>query len=252
VSDVAGWREQVGRSTVLWQDTGRHHVEPGRWLTLSGAPSTDYNVVVCSDDDAGGAFQRSLDDVRAARAPSVIMATGKALGSVQVLVDADWVCIGTTPFMVMEASTFPDYPPDPALRRLVPGDLDAAHGVLADAFVLDDPGLAGIAMPAKALEPGDLGLWGYEVDGRLVTVVASSRVGNAAVFWSLATSAGLQGRGYGRLMSNAILPHFAREGTEVFLHYASYAGERLYRSLGYETVEIWQQWSRPRWIMGRS
>jgi hypothetical protein len=33
---------------------------------------------------------------------------------------------------------------------------------------------------------------------------------------------------------------------------SSAAGESLSRSVGYEVVEYWQVWSRPRWVLGRA
>jgi hypothetical protein len=35
------------------------------------------------------------------------------------------------------------------------------------------------------------------------------------------------------------------------LHYSSYVGLPFYRALGFEELEHWQLWSRPRWVLGR-
>ena len=68
--------------------------------------------VLIVDDDTDHA--ESLADVKAAKVPSVVMVTGPALGSVQVLIDAKWVCIGEVPLMQLPAERVPPDPHDEA------------------------------------------------------------------------------------------------------------------------------------------
>jgi hypothetical protein len=44
---------------------------------------------------------------------------------------------------------------------------------------------------------------------------------------------------------------FDKGATGSLLH-SSVAGEKLYGALGYSTVEYWQLWSRPRWVIGNA
>ena len=251
---VASWRQQLGASTALWAGAGRHEVNDQRWLTLSGSPSIDYNVVLCYGDglgDWGSLLSESLADVKAATVPSVVMVTGAALGSVQVLIDAKWVCIGEVPLMHLPATAVSPDPNDVAIRKLGEEDLAASRDVVARAFG-SPPSVADLGIPDATVEPGPFSLWGVEIDGRLVSVAAAVRVGSSAAFWSVATPPDEQGRGYGQRLFASLHPRLKAEGVEDFLLYASGPGQALYRRLGYHVVEHWQQWSYPRWVFGRA
>ena len=200
---VASWRQQLGASTELWAGAGRHEVNDQRWLTLSGSPSIDYNVVLCYGDgpgDWGSLLSESLADVKAATVPSVVMVTGAALGSVQVLIDAKWVCIGEVPLMHLPATPVSPDPNDAAIRKLGAEDLAASRDVVSRAFG-SPPNVADLGIPDATVEPGPFSLWGVEIDGRLVSVAAAVRVGSSAAFWSVATPPDEQGR---RLRATAL------------------------------------------------
>ena len=136
---IGAWRQDLGSSTALWAGAGRHEVTEQRWLTLSGCPSTDFNVILCYGDsrgDWGPLLTESLADVQAAKVPSVVMVTGAALGSVQVLIDAKWVCIGEVPLMHLPAAAVPPDPDDKAVRLLTAEDLGAVRTIVSKAFGL--------------------------------------------------------------------------------------------------------------------
>ncbi len=251
---IAAWRQHLGASTALWSGAGRHEVTEQRWLTLSGWPSTDFNVILCYGDgrgDWGSLLTESLADVKAAKVPSVVMVTGPALGSVQVLIDAKWVCIGEVPLMHLPATAVAPDPHDEAVRLLTGEDLGAARAVVSEAFGLP-PDVTELGIPEATTEPGPFTLWGVEIDGRLVSVAASVRVGSSAAFWSVATPPNEHRRGYGQRLFASVHPRLRAEGVEDFLLYASGPGQALYRRLGYSVVENWQQWSYPRWVLGRA
>jgi GNAT superfamily N-acetyltransferase len=251
---IADWRQHLGASTALWAGTGRHEVTEQRWLTLSGFPSTDFNVILCYGDsrgDWGSLLTESLADVKAAKVPSVVMVTGPALGSVQVLIDAKWVCIGEVPLMHLSAARVPSDPHDDAVRLLAAEDLDDVRAVVSEAFG-QPPDITELGIPDATTEPGPFALWGVEIDGRLVSVAASVRVGSSAAFWSVATPPNEHRRGYGQRLFASVHPRLRAEGVEDFLLYASGPGQALYRRLGYSVVENWQQWSYPRWVLGRA
>ena len=238
----------------MWAGGGRHEVTPERWLTLSGCPSTDFNVILCYGDergDWGPLLAESLDDVKAAKVPSVVMVTGAALGSVQVLIDAKWVCIGEVPLMHLAAAAVPPDPHDDAVRVLGAEDLEDVRAIVSETFGLP-PDITELGIPDATVEPGPFVLWGVELDGRLVSVAASVRAGTSAAFWSVATPPSEQRRGHGQRLFASVHPRLRAEGVEDFLLYASGPGQSLYRRLGYTVVENWQQWSYPRWVLGRA
>jgi GNAT superfamily N-acetyltransferase len=251
---IGAWRQHLGASTALWAGTGRHEVTEQRWVTLSGWPGTDFNVILCYGDQAGDwgpLLTESLADIKAAKVPSVVMVTGPALGSVQVLIDAKWVCIGEVPLMHLPATMVPPDPHDDTVRVLGAEDLADVRAVVSEAFGLP-PHITELGIPDATTEPGPFALWGVETDGRLVSVAVSVRVGSSAAFWSVATPPTEHRRGYGQRLFASVHPRLRAEGVEDFLLYASGPGQALYRRLGYRVVENWQQWSYPRWVLGRA
>src|SRR4051794_4451726 len=144
VSDpVAAWRTTLGASAQLWAGSGRHEVEPSRWVAFSGAQSVDYNAILCHGADAAADLARSLADVKAAKVPAVIMVAGPALAMTNVLATAEWVCVGAQPLMVM---TGIGGNADPDVRPLRPEELPDAHALLIAAYGVA-PELAAVALP---------------------------------------------------------------------------------------------------------
>jgi len=241
-----GYRAALGHSARLWAGRGRHVVGPDGWTALSGAVSVDFNVVVVYGDDVTTGVSVALEAVAAARVPSVIMLAGAGLGAAQQLVGAGWSAIGATPLMVRREVGGDD---DPAVRRLREGgDLAQARELIGETFGLA-PELTGVALPDEAATDPALGAWGLYEDEALVSCVATVNVDGALAVWSMATPSSLQRRGHGRRLMSAVLAGGAREGASCSLLYASVAGVPFYLSLGFEVVEHWQMWSRPRWVL---
>ena len=94
------WRAALGASTKLWA-AGCHEVEADWWVAFSGANSFDNNAILYHGDDGACGLAQSVEEVRAAKVPAVIMVAGAALGMTNVLARADWVCVGARPLMVM-------------------------------------------------------------------------------------------------------------------------------------------------------
>jgi GNAT superfamily N-acetyltransferase len=219
-------------------------------MALSGLGGADGNVIFCFDGERPDALRRSAEDVARANVPVVVMIGAGALGWAQILADAGLVCVGSAPFMHLPADRIQAGGVDPAMRALRSEDLAEARAVVGAAYAQGSP-MADIALPDEAVGSPVWGLWGLEVDGGLVSVVTTTRVGDALGVWSMSTPARHQGHGYGRRLLDAVLAGLAADIGHVLL-YASPSGERLYRAMGFTTVEHWQQWSRPRWIPGRT
>ncbi len=124
---------------------------------------------------------------------------------------------------------------------------------MEDAFCVP-PELAELALPDTAAtdhpahEP-DFEAWGLYQDGSLVSGTALVRSGESVCVWSMATPPELQGRGYGRRLLAGALGDVAARGARECLLIASPAGQRLYRALGFDLLEHWQLWTRPRWVL---
>jgi GNAT superfamily N-acetyltransferase len=235
----------LGFSAKLWSTRGRHEVEPDRWLAFSGASSVDYNAILCHGADGQRDLALSLEDVRAADVPAIIMVAGAALGMTNLLASAGWVCIGVKSFMVM---TDIDGDTDPRARRLDPEALPLAHAIISDAFDVAKP-LAEIALPSVRAETPTREAWGLFEDGELVSCVGVVTVDDTIAIWSMATAADQQRRGYARQLLSTTLSAGRDAGATTSVLYASRQGEPLYRSVGYVLAEHWQVWSRARWVL---
>jgi ribosomal protein S18 acetylase RimI-like enzyme len=248
-ADLAGLRSLLGASAALWAGAAGTGVEAGRWVALSRARSVDYNVILCH---AKSEIARSVEEISGAGVPGLIMVAGAALGEVQQLAAAGWVCIGAVPFMARELEAGESLP-DSDLRELEGAeDLALAHGLISDVFGLE-PGLAEVAVRTDELASPGRRLWGaFDGDGSLVACLATVASGDAVVIWSMATSANARRRGHGRRLLDAALADAAEHGARLSLLHASEDGEPFYRTAGYSVLERWQVWSRPRWVLGRA
>ena len=240
---VGELRDELGTSAALWADA-RHQIEVDRWLALSHAPSVEFNLVLCHGPHASGTVARSVEEIGARRVPTLLALAGEALGSAQVAADAGWVCVGERAFMALGR---PTVSVDPAARLATADDLPAVRAVLAETFDTA-PDLAAVALPEPQAWPPGTEVWLLD-DGALRAVTAAVRVGNGLGIWSTATLPGQQGHGYGRRLLESVL---AASGADHSVLQSSVVGEPFYRSLGYQVVERWQQWSRPRWVLGRT
>lgn len=242
----AAWRTAIGTSAVLWAGGGRHVVEPDWWMALSGVPSVDYNLVLCHEGDVASRIAQSIDEVAASGAPALIMAAGRALGAVQRLVDAGWACVGTVPLMAHE---LPGGVDDHAVRRLGADEWGVARRLVGRAFHLA-PELTEVALPHRVASDRRVAVWGLGGD-ELASCVATVTVDRTMVLWSMATPPERQRRGDGGRLVSALMARAGAAGCDAVIMYASATGEPFYESLGYEVVERWQLWSRPRWVLGQ-
>lgn len=253
--DRARLRSLLGAGTALWAGSGNIRVEQGCWTALSGAPSADYNVCLYHGEAASPEISQKIEEIVAAAVPTVIMLAGAALSDAQTLVDAGWVCVGAVPFMAnaLSARAVRDEPDAGAARRLTLAELGSARELVEAAFGVAPEIAAGVALPDSAASTPGQSVWGmHDADGTLVSCVAMIDVEDAIVTWSMSTPPAERRHGYGRRLLNAALDDAALRGVRLALHYSSYVGLPFYRALGFEELEHWQLWSRPRWVLGRA
>jgi GNAT superfamily N-acetyltransferase len=242
-------REILGHSTRLWVGEGVHRVEDGWWAALSGVHSVDYNVVCWYRPEP--AITHGLDLVKQAGIPAVQMLAGPALAAAQELSDSEWVCIGATPVMALDLTAVSDWPDDPSVSLVGLEGLPKVRRVVEETFGVT-PELARVAVPDSALTDLQVQVWTLVEKEDLKSCVATITVDGVIVLWSMATPPRYQRQGLGRRLLTAVLGRVASEGASWSLCYASSQGEPLYRLLGFEVLEHWQVWSRPRWVLGRS
>jgi len=240
------WRT-LGSSARIWA-AGHHDIVSDSWIAFSGASSVTYNVASCRSKNPDVLTERCLQPVFDLGQPAIIMLAGAGLASAQKLADASWVTVGALPLMRLREPTF-SFGSDPGGAALTEDELPLARELLESAYGLD-AACAAVAVPDRAVKDEDMGAWGLYDEGQLVSCVTTVVEDDIMVVWSMATRQSFQGRGYGRRLLETILRHSFDCGATASLLQSSVAGERLYRSLGYEVVEYWQLWSRPRWVIG--
>lgn len=247
--DLPRYRSLLGRTTVLWAGPDGFREREAGWLALSGFASVEFNVALCdrAADGTVGVGQ-IVEEVLASGLPTLLMLAGEGLGEAQTLVEAGWICIGSLPLMARPLESAGEL--DAAVRRLGVEELPAVRSLIEQAF-LHTPELAAVAIPDTALTGEEQALWGLYADGELVSFLASVRVEEANGWWSLATPPQHQGRGYGGRLCRGVLAEEARQGATLTLGWCTPAGKRATTSVGFDEVERWQLWSRPRWVLGR-
>jgi ribosomal protein S18 acetylase RimI-like enzyme len=242
-------RRTLGGAARLWASPEHHAVSSEWWVALSGEKSVTYNVACCQSADADVLKDRCLQPVLDLGRPATVMLAGPGLATAQTLADLGWVTVAALPLMVLAAPSRSD--DDAAVRDLSRQDLPAARELLADSYGLD-PSSAAAAIPDRALDTDEMEVWGlFDLD-RLVACVTTVIEDGRVVVWSMATRTESQKRGYGRRLLDSVLVRQSEAGGAGSLLQSSAAGESLYRSVGYEVVEYWQVWSRPRWVLGRA
>ncbi len=238
-------RNLFGQSTALWSSRGEHAVEPGWWKAISGVRSVNQNVVLCHGTDPE-LVTRSLA-ILDNKVPGMIELAGPALCHSKLLRDAGLVCIGSSPFMVLEHMVDHVFDTDPDVIEAAPADLPEIWDVLCETFGYT-PEMAETAIPRHLFNTPGQSAWRLSVDGRIGSSVAAVIIDSVLVVWSMATRPDLRHHEYGRRLLSTMLARASSQGVSESLLISSTAGQRLYEQLGYRVLEHWQQWSRPRWM----
>lgn len=241
--DVA--RSAFGHGAAVWAQRA-HLVEDGWWLALSGTSGSDYNQGLLYGEAAREQLPDILGQIESAGCPALLSLAGAGLSSAQQLSDAGWVCVAALPFMYRAARPGQL---DARVRPLGEADLEAARAVLSSTFEVA-PDSAGALFRPELLARDGTRAWGL-FDPGLVSVAVTVEVGDLYVGWALATAPEHQQRHYGSSLLRHIDEWFFEHGAPGSLHVATSAGTRLYAARGHTTLEHWQLWSRPRWLLGR-
>jgi ribosomal protein S18 acetylase RimI-like enzyme len=243
-------RRLHGASTAIWGGPDVR-VEEGRWVALSGVPAVDFNVVLLHADSGRRAVPQALEEIAAAQVPALVFVAGAALGEVQQLIDASWVCVGVQPLMSLELDRLDAQPLDAAVRRLDRTQLAAARAVVGEVFDYE-PSLTVAAIPDETVDAPGRSVWAVVADdGTLCSVAATMVVEDVISVWSMATPRAHRRQGHASRLLRGVFASAREEGVQHCVLSASTDGEPLYRALGFVELERWQQWSRRRWVFSR-
>jgi len=251
VSGIETWRFELCNSAVAWSGN-RFESEPGGVVALSGSARAEGNVLYCFGDEGRDLMTRRVAEFPRKGPPRLMMVAGEALGWTQILIDDGWVCVGATPAMRMPTAKVDPAPAgDRDVRRLNEADMAQARTLFGQAYDADATE-AELMLPDAGTSSENVAIWGLDLDGELKSIVVTSDVNDATVIWSMSTPPQHQRRGYGRRLTRTVIARKRETGSENILLFASPVGRALYRSLGFEDLEHWQEWSRPRWVFGRT
>lgn len=250
-SDLDDLRVIYGRGTTFWAPEERLQIDEGRWLAQTGAPSTVLNAALCYGKHGGRQLQPTIDEVTASKTRIAINVAGQTLGAIQPLMQAGWICVGSLPFMVAGLGQLADAQDGadvPDIRELTLEELPAARGLIEDSFGLTDD-LSVVAIPDKVATTAGHAAWGLFTEAGMVSCMGTTRVDDTLIVWSMATPTQHRRHGYGRQLLLGALAGGSAEGATRCLLSGSSQGAGMYRSVGFEVLEWWQVWSRPRWVL---
>jgi GNAT superfamily N-acetyltransferase len=230
----------------VWAASGRHCIEDDWWIALSLTPHVDYNMALLHGDGAVDAVPLVLGEVDRADVPAVVMLAGSGLQAAQALRDAGWACTGALPFMGKGHGPTDG---DTWFRMLEPGDLVQARHLAGLAFGVPDE-VGAVVYADDALGREGARFWGLFEGDTLRCCSVSQYVGNEySIGWGLSTDPAHQRSGYARRLMRAIAAQHLAEGPPTALLMATLSGRPLYEQEGYVTLEHWQIWSKPRWVL---
>ena len=243
-------RDLHGRTAAVWGGDDVR-VEPGRWVALSGVRAVDFNIALLHDASGGTAIPEVLEEIKSAGVPALVMVTGAALGEVQQLVRASWVCVGAAAFMSLDLPNPGPEAADAGVRRLERHEVARARELVAEVFGFA-PELAATAVPDETADAPGRSVWGrFTPDGVLVSTAATMVVEDVVAAWSVATPPAHRRQGHADALLRGALAGAWADGARRCLLNSSPEGEPLYRALGFVELERWQMWSRPRWVLSR-
>lgn len=244
-TQVPAARTGYGEATGVWASARLHQVEDDWWVALSCTPYVDYNLALLHGDSSVTAAAHVLEEIARADVPALIMLAGSGLAACGVLSDAGWACTGALPFM---ARDFGPAELDPDFRELEAHDLVQARSLAAHAFGVPDEVGEIVFAEATLGRPG-AHIWGVFDGAELRCVTVTQWTEHYSAGWALSTAPEHQRAGYGRRVMRSSAARRLAEGPPVALLMATPAGRHLYEQEGYATLEHWQIWSRPRWML---
>jgi GNAT superfamily N-acetyltransferase len=244
--DVERLSALVGAGCALWAGDRGVRLEPGEWFGFSGERAVEYNLALCRRPDRVEATRDTILDLGQ---PAILMLGGAALGDAQMLVGSSWVCVGSVSLM---ARPIEDVEQPADARALARDEWDMAREVVCEAFGMPAE-MARLALPDAELSRPGRDLWGaFSADGRVAAVVGTILVEDAVCLWSVATLPDAQGQGLGARVVDAALHGAGSTGARLAVVQAAAGADGFYANRGFSTAEFWQQWSRPRWVLGRA
>ena len=238
----------VDASEHLWNSSPRgwFRRDAGLVASASGLPMPAFNTVcLLSADFDDDALRALLDEVAGPGLPHTLQVRpGAADRGAAIALERNMEMDERTPLMVIHTAQHFEPPRrirGLTIRQLRPGEVGVHVDLVARGFETPFDVLEQVLTPEVLLSEGTRVYVG-ECSGLPVTTGVGVRLGKAAGIYNIATPPEYRGRGYGAAVTaRAVADAFASGADWAYLQ-SSAAGYDIYRSLGFETVEIWDSW----------
>jgi N-acetylglutamate synthase-like GNAT family acetyltransferase len=149
---------------------------------------------------------------------------------------------GTAPLMSLELSDeLADGPCAGVERAVDPATVEEVSELIRSAFGI--AGATGLRHDLAEVPGADAWLLREHATGRAVAALVATADPDLVGIWSMATVPSRRREGHGTCLLRAVLGHHALEGATTACLITTSAGESLYGSLGFETVEQLQVWN---------
>jgi hypothetical protein len=221
-------------------------LRPGFWAVSTHLPTWSGNWYAAHEpgDGVAEALATYVEGVVGRGGSAVGWITEAALEEVRPVTERGHMTLaGTTPLMGRRGA------PDRDDRRAYPGTVSrlTAPERIAPALVVMGKAFDVVPTMLERLLPSLLNHQGMSLhvarrDGNVESMCLSFRDSRDCYVWVMATDPERQRRGAGRAVLMQAMEEAVTEGVEGFVLLASSAGQPLYRSLGYETLQTAGFW----------
>jgi N-acetylglutamate synthase-like GNAT family acetyltransferase len=223
-------RRQMGESIQDWGATAE--VGDGYWVALMGMDSPDANVALLSAS-APSVAARVLELIKQADVPALVLLAGDAA---EIGLPSPWQPVGSMPFMAGDLAAMA-LATDVRVRQATLEDLDTMTQLMSDAYGIEPEVARGCI--SATFNGKHIRMWLLENDGVPVSCCMTARHEDVVSVWCMSTPERFGRRGYGRAVLAHALAEARTDGAQIGLLGATPAGEPLYQSTGWESVEQW-------------
>lgn len=242
----------LGSTWELWTSAGARgwfRRKDGLFAAVTGVPYAGFNGVWTEQRDFDEqTLDELLDDVAGVGVPFCLQVRPSSASRVPKLAESRGMTKkGQVPLMVLH---------DPSrlgaaqrvegitIRQLEPDEASLHNDISARGFGIPFELLEQL-IAAEVIKTQGTRFYVGDVAGTPVTTGSGMHVGNAVGIFNIATPEEHRGRGYGGAVTARVASDGLAAGAQWSYLQSSEAGYRVYESLGFETVEIWDNWVAP-------
>lgn len=213
-------------------------------LVLSGEMVADLNyALIDSGADSAEFLTEAINIVKNRNLPLIVILTQAAAAELNPLaLRLGLKSGGQLPLMQNIPEGLISTSGDFEIRKVsCPDELNAVSELEARAFEMPREAVARVNQQT-VLQRKYISFYIALDNGIPVSTVQATRSENICGIWSMATPPEHQGKGAGRALLSSALNDQIRNGTDWFYLMATLAGQKLYESLGFRTIDTASLW----------